>query len=25
MAWNWELAGWPKFEWNPELLREREL
>lgn len=24
MAWNWELAGWPKFEWNPELLRARE-
>jgi Fic family protein len=24
MAWNWELVGWPKFEWNPELLRVRE-
>lgn len=24
MAWNWELAGWPKFEWDPELLRARE-
>lgn len=24
MAWNWELPGWPKFEWNPENLRTRE-
>jgi len=24
MAWNWELAEWPKFEWNPELLQARE-
>ena len=24
MAWNWELAGWPKFKWNPEFLRVRE-
>lgn len=24
MTWNWELEGWPKFEWNPELLRVRE-
>lgn len=24
MAWNWELARWPKFAWNPELLRVRE-
>jgi len=24
MTWNWELEGWPKFDWNPELLRVRE-
>lgn len=24
MTWNWELAGWPKFEWSAELLRVRE-
>ena len=24
MAWNWELEGWPEFEWNPERLRSKE-
>jgi Fic family protein len=24
VAWNWELEGWPEFEWNPERLRSKE-
>ncbi len=24
MSWNWELEGWPKFEWQPEQLKARE-
>lgn len=23
-AWNWELEGWPHFDWQPERLRIRE-
>lgn len=24
MAWNWEVEGWPEFEWNPDALRSKE-
>lgn len=24
MAWNWQLPGWPDFEWQPDLLGARE-
>ncbi|THF47772.1 Fic family protein [Allorhizobium terrae] len=24
MAWNWQLQGWPNFEWRPELLQKKE-
>lgn len=24
MAWNWEMSGWPNFDWQPERLRARE-
>ncbi len=24
MTWNWQLPGWPEFEWQPELLAARE-